>query len=252
MRGGTYQEINGVTLAGISIHPPRAGWDGKSWPYRARTWNFNPPTPCGVGRLAIAPDQGRGVEFQSTHPVRGGTAVKIATTDYNLISIHPPRAGWDPDRRPQAWEGGISIHPPRAGWDDYLFAKDDAADPFQSTHPVRGGTVFMYLSELTSLFQSTHPVRGGTMHAADARRGIGISIHPTRAGWDSDHSCGLPKLRDFNPPTPCGVGLRRRSRADPLHPISIHPPRAGWDAYSEQLLPVTMKFQSTHPVRGGT
>ena len=94
VRGGTYQEINGVTLAGISIHPPRAGWDGKSWPYRARTWNFNPPTPCGVGRLAIAPDQGRGVEFQSTHPVRGGTQT-VARRHGRVVfqSTHPVRGG---------------------------------------------------------------------------------------------------------------------------------------------------------------
>ena len=33
--------------------------------------------------------------FQSTHPVRGGTAVDAAVGKSPEISIHPPREGWD-------------------------------------------------------------------------------------------------------------------------------------------------------------
>ena len=36
------------------------------------THNFNPPTPCGVGRWSAVQSRVKG-GFQSTHPVRGGT-----------------------------------------------------------------------------------------------------------------------------------------------------------------------------------
>ncbi len=35
--------------------------------------------------------------FQSTHPVRGGTADAVGGFDALPISIHPPREGWDPE-----------------------------------------------------------------------------------------------------------------------------------------------------------
>ena len=34
-----------------------------------------------------------------------------------MISIHPPRAGWDPLVFCVLCSRVISIHPPRAGWD---------------------------------------------------------------------------------------------------------------------------------------
>ena len=33
--------------------------------------------------------------FQSTHPVRGGTKGDLITIVGRIISIHPPREGWD-------------------------------------------------------------------------------------------------------------------------------------------------------------
>ena len=35
------------------------------------------------------------VKFQSTHPVRGGTAYMQRPERERKISIHPPREGWD-------------------------------------------------------------------------------------------------------------------------------------------------------------
>ena len=94
---------------GISIHPPRAGWDQLINGNSIETINFNPPTPCGVGR--------------------SGTG---ALSDVSRISIHPPRAGWD-------WHVGIivgqrhiSIHPPRAGWDKL---KHTAISPLSDFNP---------------------------------------------------------------------------------------------------------------------
>ena len=34
-------------------------------------------------------------------------------------------------------------------------------------------------------FQSTHPVRGGTVRTMTPAKGKAISIHPPREGWDS-------------------------------------------------------------------
>ena len=58
-------------------------------------------------------------EFQSTHPVRGGTAKVGCNVRRVVISIHPPREGWDALRSSRCL---------------YL------TTTFQSTHPVRGGT----------------------------------------------------------------------------------------------------------------
>ena len=58
----------------------------------------------------------------SIHPPRvgwDGTAKEIAALV--VISIHPPRVGWDHPQRPGADPIHISIHPPRVGWDTLRF-----------------------------------------------------------------------------------------------------------------------------------
>ena len=128
--------------------------------------------------------------------------------------------------------------------------------------------------ELAAEFQSTHPVRGGTVHIGRNPKRTYISIHPPRAGWDVRCPGGCAGLCNFNPPTPCGVGPRLPADPRPSGRISIHPPRAGWDPCSRSraggpgyfnpptpcgvgqhvLIGVAgnSRFQSTHPVRGGT
>ena len=56
--------------------------------------------------------------FQSTHPVRGGTIEPVTEDEAALISIHPPREGWD-YLSALADDLGVAIstHPPREGWD---------------------------------------------------------------------------------------------------------------------------------------
>ena len=123
----------------ISIHPPRVGWDPIVGKKSVIICDFNPPTPCGVG-LLLSLYQSSSLLFQSTHPVWGGTCsihlyyrlfiyfnpptpcgVGLFTIPVivivALISIHPPRVGWDAVA--PADDGGvlISIHPPRVGWD---------------------------------------------------------------------------------------------------------------------------------------
>ena len=148
------------------------------------------------------------------------------------------------------------------------------ADEFQSTRPVRGATVLVWLCLLLvrisihapragrdnsirlrpaspPRFQSTRPVRGATLPEHDLAALVPISIHAPRAG------------RDHAAP----VGHNRPG-------ISIHAPRAGRDiclpcalnlsAYfnprapcgarlKDNLLAETAElFQSTRPVRGAT
>ena len=80
-------------------------------------------------------------------------------------------------------------------------------------------------------FQSTRPVRGGTLYRVQ----VGafrdrISIHPPRAGRDSSVllvTCANGLY--FNPPAPCGAGLCGIKQGWGGEFISIHPPRAGQD-----------------------
>ena len=210
----------------ISIHPPRAGWDGVQPKRVYRFDDFNPPTPCGVGRRGHRPQRGTS-QFQSTHPVRGGTS------NFSLLfvveifqSTHPVRGGTCHSRCPSG------------------------CSRFQSTHPVRGGTKLSKTRMATRQFQSTHPVRGGTLkyfricnHAAI------ISIHPPRAGWDVFLAQEPPALCaiSIHPPR-AGWDSPRLIKLNKTR-ISIHPPRAGWDAINEQSsCPGRI---SIHPPRAG-
>ena len=78
----------------ISIHAPLAGCDCRRSLCPRRAGNFNPRTPCGV-----RPTRGAGRStwkiFQSTHPLRGATAIIKCLSDCGTISIHAPLAGCD-------------------------------------------------------------------------------------------------------------------------------------------------------------
>ena len=121
---------------------------------------------------------------------------------------------------------------------------------FQSTHPVRGGTAKTLDGDAIPRFQSTHPVRGGTNPVATVKRTTAFqSTHPVRGGTQHT-SCQNSRGRDFNPPTPCGVGQHTSYQSEHLFRISIHPPRAGWDVPlvnpPEGINPI-----SIHPPRAG-
>ena len=166
-------------------------------------------------------------------------------------------------RKPAPISRPISIHPPRVGWDHSQAGRRDKIKIFQSTHPVWGGTGLLALHCLGTkhfnpptpcgvglgfvcprhkleTFQSTHPVWGGTPCSIQAVHRKHISIHPPRVGWDcfASNFCGV--RRNFNPPTPCGVGLFLPTTPQGAVDISIHPPRVGWDH-------VSPPFPSTPP-----
>ena len=121
------------------------------------------------------------------------------------------------------------------------------------------------------LFQSTLPVRGGTLTRLAEVFEQEISIHPPRAGRDNRILKALAYINDFNPPSPCGeglfllAGLSRSSDFNPPSPcgegpdqvpctplilrISIHPPRAGRDSIGRSSLHFSPI--SIHPPRAG-
>ena len=66
-----------------------------------------------------------------------------------------------------------------------IIAEDVA---FQSTLPVRGGTLIGDVNGRIELFQSTLPVRGGTQRINRLCGEEPISIHPPRAGRDAHNA----------------------------------------------------------------
>ena len=200
------QNPHDLHLTFQSTHPLRGGTiSGRGT--SAAPCHFNPPTPCGVGPLpALVPRYGHG-QFQSTHPLRGGTQNMIICRGVMDISIHPPLAGWD------------GTHAGRVGLGAY----------FNPPTPCGVGPWEAYGNGKPQLFQSTHPLRGGTNSWPFDMVILDISIHPPLAGWDAPERPKAPNYTNFNPPTPCGVGLPHFAPTFQRFIISIHPPLAGWD-----------------------
>ena len=214
--------------------------------------HFNPPTPCGVGLHHQAGNAGS-----------------------NHISIHPPRVGWDGRKRVEL----LLLHnfnPPTPCGVGPANGKSAQCSPtFQSTHPVWGGTYSTSSISICPDFNPPTPCGVGLPGASPPVSelphfnpptpcGVGhfvqfgrnsvicISIHPPRVGWDLRRRL---RLRDislhFNPPTPCGVGPHNTALSggnhdfNPPTPCGVGPRDVAAEAPAE-------RFQSTHPVWGGT
>ena len=118
VRGGTQLTVGGWTVLGISIHPPREGWDRSTLIINSDLCQFQSTHPVRGGtRPRHSVCHGESKKFQSTHPVRGGTPETYTGDDIDIISIHPPREGWDMRTSGSNGSIAISIHPPREGWD---------------------------------------------------------------------------------------------------------------------------------------
>ena len=109
VRGGTDTAIKLSLHTWISIHPPRAGRDSIArltalyisyfnppapcgagltfLPALFTHRNFNPPAPCGAGHVLLDKTANR-VTFQSTRPVRGGTAIIYKHTSVIYCTIY--------------------------------------------------------------------------------------------------------------------------------------------------------------------
>ena len=206
-----------------STHPERGGTCGGQY-LRLGAQDFNPPTPSGVGpgnHAVLHAD----LRFQSTHPERGGTGTFAAVAAVRVISIHPPRAGWDTIYlKKDIQVDKISIHPPRAGW-DWMSSWSCGAESFQSTHPERGGT-------LAERFRAAV---------------CPISIHPPRAGWDCMRR-GRNRLQSyFNPPTPSGVGHDRTRKRNQQRDNFNPPTLSGVGPRSRRASPPPRNFNPPTP-----
>ena len=186
------------------------------------------PAPRGAGPASCS-QRSYFAEFQSTRPLRGGTARGLLPRARRRISIHPPLAGRDFDDELAALcrEAFQSTRPLRGGTPQ--ISESARSETFQSTRPLRGGTLCWDCATGALKFQSPRPLRGGTDLGAALCYADGISIHPPLAGRDLALIFVRGSLLDFNPPAPCGAGL-----------ILIGITSRGGE------------FQSTRPLRGGT
>ena len=171
----------------ISIHAPLAGCDRPARRNRQSCAHFNPRTPCGVRPSRSCSRPSTTATFQSTHPLRGATALhqREIVIAFPFQSTHPLRG---------ATLGGYRLILPILYFNPRTpCGVRQSTSPcwstkltFQSTHPLRGATsVSDAWSASVEAFQSTHPLRGATQH--QGRDGLRESY--------------------FNPRTPCGVRL---------------------------------------------
>ena len=170
---------------------------------------------------AITVDIG-GSRIDLRAPVRQILAQKMPSVDFVTISIHPPLAGRDAALKLRRSMDGTfqSTHPLRGGTLPQSIQTAQAT--FQSTHPLRGGTPVRDWWDRPDSFQSTHPLRGGTWSNCMTLIFFAISIHPPLAGWDLLVAKISLVRGDFNPPTPCGVGRSHHRIAPP--PRNFNPP----------------------------
>ena len=228
-RGATYVLVSRSYCTPISIHAPREGSDGGRGSTPQARKNFNPRSPRGE-RLKCLLHLFHQVGFQSTLPARGATVIFDWLLDLGKISIHAPREG--SDVRLYTVINTIRYFNPRSprGERRETLYRYKYHKIFQSTLPARGATRLNQFFFRCGIFQSTLPARGATMRAND--------------------SCTQKKY--FNPRSPRGERLVRKSTLTGGGEISIHAPREGSDAPTRNGPAANVEFQSTLPARGAT
>ena len=169
-------------------------------------------------------------KFQSTHPVRGATFLRLRTGwSPRFQSTHPVR-GATRERELDRVVRDVSIHAPRAGCDTPLVTRMRLGYRFQSTHPVRGATLpHASILPNSSCFNPRTPcgVRQGGRRPSRPR--CPVSIHAPRAGCD-----GIPRVLVaaavvFQSTHPVRGATRLHRLLSAWLLVSIHAPRAGCD-----------------------
>ena len=144
---------------------------------------FNPPAPCGAGRpkIPIAPPRSN---FNPPAPCGAGLVFDCSCSCFCYFNPPAPcGAGRSPAQH-------LRCRTPE----------------FQSTRPVRGGTLCPHFKAMYEAI-SIHPPRAGRdLTVLNSILGQCISIHPPRAGRDLLQILRLGPLIYFNPPAPCGAG----------------------------------------------
>ena len=128
--------------------------------------------------------------FQSTHPLRGATFLRIRSASMPAISIHAPLAGCDSLHKVfYHTKATISIHAPLAGCDRSISShRLSILINFNPRTPCGVRRQCNSDRRKSQQFQSTHPLRGATMEHGRAESGeLLISIHAPLAGCDGKH-----------------------------------------------------------------
>jgi len=143
-RGATRHDRRGPGRAGVSIHAPRAGRDGRGLVRVVGRGRFNPRAPRGARRCNLGSNRNL-VVFQSTRPARGATFGRWGRTTWcccfnpraprgarrqtrrqipRIPRFNPraPRGARHPVRRRGPRARCVSIHAPRAGRDEDALA----------------------------------------------------------------------------------------------------------------------------------
>ena len=184
-------------------------------------------------------------------PLAGRDDVVYDVCILKPISIHPPLAGRDRCHAELQDAECISIHPPLAGRDYFCDRHSRLSLRFQSTRPLRGGTLDVALGLRHSDISIHPPLAGRDEFFDDLQVDVHISIHPPLAGRDAWKPWGFGNSGYFNPPAPCGAG---RSRVYPTLPTQNFNPPAPCGAGPADINAMSAPpiFQSTRPLRGGT
>ena len=128
-------------------------------------------------------------------------------------------------------------------------ARDFCSDgTFQSTHPLRGATLRIYVL-LYNHRISIHAPLAGCDALRDNRNLAGqhISIHAPLAGCDITSPKRALSFSYFNPRTPCGVRPKVGADFESAMSISIHAPLAGCDSPRRSSLTVFRYFNPRTP-----
>ena len=178
------------------------------------------------------------MQFQSTLPVWGATAVSGCFGQLLVISIHAPRVGSDMQVRPGAVHNGYYFNP-RSPWGErpYDLLSSRRCTIFQSTLPVGGATIREVTNTAQSEFQSTLPVGGATDSNSDFTKSFTISIHAPRVGSDHDFCNYFLKEEIFQSTLPVWGATDITYLAMMTDVISIHAPRVGSDMRSREPEP---------------
>ena len=167
--------------------------------------NFNPRTPCGVRPPALRVLLPREL-FQSTHPVRGATAVSQPDGSFQTLfqSTHPVRGAtvFGKDNKPCF---SISIHAPRAGCDPLRFVSHSMFSYFNPRTPCGVRLQTIKCIGVRRDFNPRTPCGVRRICFVSFKRYSQISIHAPRAGCDFFEKPIRSTGRNFNPRTPCGV-----------------------------------------------
>ena len=261
-------------VTGISIHAPREGGDGKQ-KGKVVDVKISIHAPREGGDCAGVAGDGRLLEFQSTPPARGATAVrKEETHEETPFQSTPPARGATLMARFEFRGIEISIHAPREGGDrgDSIVQVKCPADfnprpPRGGRHhvdgvhdvgiadfnprPPRGGRLKSRFLPTGILYFNPRPPRGGRrVSSCVSSFRAAISIHAPREGGDLDGMGNLRVLMHFNPRPPRGGRLRVGGRHVSLCPFQSTPPARG-ATQGVRLVTRNLEDFNPRPPRGG-